>query len=234
MPDSRPQPQPQPLAVANDLARRFGAGEAASEALRAATCQVLPGARIALTGPSGSGKSTLLRLIGGLDTPSQGAISWPALGPRAALRPTKITDVFQGPSLLAPLTVIENVRLPLLLGGYDDRGAMSAALEMLARFDVEALRDKLPDEISGGQAQRVAIARALVVRPALFLADEPTGQLDSRTAAKTLVTLLACLDDIGAAAIVATHDPLVASRLATRWTMRDGCLQTDSEMSCCQ
>src|SRR5262249_56868561 len=134
------------------------------DALRSATCTIDPGERIALMGPSGSGKSTLLHLLGGLDKPSAGWVAWPALGSRQELRPGKITEVFQGPSLLMPLSVVENVRLPLVLKETDGREATARAESALDLFGVAHLRDKLPEEISGGQAQRVAIARALAVR----------------------------------------------------------------------
>jgi putative ABC transport system ATP-binding protein/lipoprotein-releasing system ATP-binding protein len=216
----------EPLVTANGLLRRFGSGPAATDALRGATCTIFPGDRIALIGPSGSGKSTFLHLIGGLDDPTAGTITWPALGSRAQLRPGKVVDVFQGPSLLPPLSVIENVSLPLLLQDWSDRVALEAAEAMLARFGLEHLCDKLPEEISGGQAQRVTIARAMVTRPALVLADEPTGQLDSVTATEVLATLLAMLAEIGTAIIISTHDPRIAERLDTVWTMRDGILST--------
>ncbi len=216
----------EPLIIAKGLSRRFGSGPAATDALREATCTIYPGDRIALTGPSGSGKSTFMHLIGGLDVPSGGTVTWPALGPRAALRPGQIVDVFQGPSLLPPLSVIENVRLPLLLQGLSDRDATTQAEGALAAFRLVHLRDKLPEEISGGQTQRVAIARALAVRPALILADEPTGQLDSATAIEILSILLGTLADLGAAIVISTHDPRVAERLDTVWSMRDGVLAT--------
>ena len=216
----------EPLVVAIGVSRRFGHGPTATDALREATCLIRPGDRIALTGPSGSGKSTLLHLIGGLDEPTGGTVVWPELGPRARLRPGKIVDVFQGPSLLPPLSIAENVRLPLLLRGDSDRVAAEAADAALAAFGLGDLRDKLPEEISGGQAQRVAIARAVAVRPALVLADEPTGQLDSATAGAVLATLLATLAEIGAAIVVSTHDPRVAERLDLIWSMRDGVLTT--------
>jgi ABC-type lipoprotein export system ATPase subunit len=216
----------EPLVLAEDVGRCFGSGAAATEALRHATCAIYPGDRIALTGPSGSGKSTLLHLLGGLDTPTSGVVTWPGLGPRDTLRPGRVVDVFQGPSLLPPLSVLANVELPLVLLGITEAEAEDAALDALDLFGLERLRDKLPEEISGGQAQRVAIARALVVRPSLVLADEPTGQLDTATAFTVLDRLLAVLDEIGAAILLSTHDERVAARLDMRWTMRDGILRT--------
>ncbi len=217
----------EPLVVATNVSRRFGHGPRAVAAVRGASCVVFPDDRIALTGPSGSGKSTLLHLLGGLDSPTDGTVTWPALGPRETLRPGQVVDVFQGPSLLPPLSVLENVRFPLLLGGAEDAAATEEARAALARFGLDHLRDKLPEEISGGQAQRVAIARALAVRPALVLADEPTGQLDSATAVSVLDLLLNVLADLGAAIVLSTHDPRIAERLDTVWTMRDGTLQTE-------
>ncbi|MEA2510869.1 MAG: lipoprotein-releasing system ATP-binding protein [Thermomicrobiales bacterium] len=218
--------EPLPLVVAEEAGRRFGTGAAATDALRSATCAIFPGERIALIGPSGSGKSTLLHLLGGLDTPSFGRVEWPALGPRDDLRPGKVADIFQGPSLLMPLSVVENVRLPLILMGMEGPEATSRAETVLGLFGVAHLRHKLPEEISGGQAQRVSIARALAVRPRLVLADEPTGQLDSATAARALDTLLQVLTDLGTAIVVSTHDPTVSGRFDAVWTMNDGVLAT--------
>jgi ABC-type lipoprotein export system ATPase subunit len=219
-------PEPLPLVAAARIGRRLGTGATATDALRSASCAVERGDRIALVGPSGSGKSTLLHLLGGLDEPSFGRVEWPALGSREGLRPGKIADVFQGPSLLPPLTVVENVRLPVLLGGASEREATARAQVALDAFGLLSLRDKLPEEVSGGQAQRVAIARAIAVRPALILADEPTGQLDSATATVVLGALLDAVAELGAAIVVSTHDPRVAARLDTVWTMADGILTT--------
>jgi ABC-type lipoprotein export system ATPase subunit len=221
----------EPLVVAEELARRFGEGATVTEAVRRASCVVHAGERIALVGPSGSGKSTLLNLLGGLDSPTAGGIRWPALGPRGDLRPDKIAIVFQGPSLLFPLSVIENVMFPILLQGLSEQQANALALTALVRFGVADLRDKLPEEISAGQAQRAAIARAVASRPALLLADEPTGQLDSTTAGEVLTALLNAVETLGAAAVIATHDPLVASRLDVVWQMNDGYLKTGAECS---
>ena len=203
-------------------ARTFGRGPAAVVAVHGASCQITAGARLALTGPSGSGKSTLLHLLAGLDEPTAGTVTWPALGSRQQLRPGPVAVVFQGPSLLPPLDVAENVALPLLLAGRPEAEAAAAAHQALARLGLEALAARLPEELSGGQAQRVAVARALAGRPRLILADEPTGQLDHRNAAVVIAALLEAAGTLGAALVVATHDPLVADRFADRWSMADG------------
>jgi putative ABC transport system ATP-binding protein/lipoprotein-releasing system ATP-binding protein len=205
-------------------ARTYGEGAAATVALRPADCSVVAGQRIALVGPSGSGKSTLLHLMAGLDRPTLGTVEWPALGPPAALRPGPVGVVFQGPSLLAPLTVLENVALPLVLGGETDAAARERARGALARLDLGELADKLPEELSGGQAQRVAVARALGGEPRLLLADEPTGQLDGASAATVVDVLLAAAAHAGAALVVATHDRAVADRLDERWQLHSGAL----------
>jgi ABC-type lipoprotein export system ATPase subunit len=215
------------LVHAASLRKVYDAGDSAVTALADATFTVSPGARIALVGPSGSGKSTLLHLIAGLDVPSGGTIEWPAIGPITALRPGPVSLAFQGPSLLPPLTVVENVALPLLLAGEGEATAATAAREMLMRFDIEDIADKLPEEISGGQAQRASLARAVVGRPRLVLADEPTGQLDHETAALVMAGLLTTLDEAGAATVVATHDPSVARMFPVRWAISAGTLTTE-------
>jgi len=214
------------VAVCDAAGRTFGTGATATVALQPATCAVPAGARIAIAGRSGSGKSTLLHLLAGLDDPTVGTVSWPGIGARHELRPGPVAVVFQGPSLLAPLTVIENVELPLLLAESTQPVARAHAAQALALLDLGEIADKLPDEISGGQAQRAAIARALVGDPVLILADEPTGQLDHATAAHVVDTLLAAADHVGAALVVSTHDTAVAERFAERWEMHSGLLTT--------
>jgi putative ABC transport system ATP-binding protein/lipoprotein-releasing system ATP-binding protein len=213
------------LVEAHDLARTYRAGDEVVVAVAHADCTVEPGARIALEGRSGSGKSTLLQILGGIETPTAGTIAWPALGPRESLRPQRIAFVFQRESLLAPLTVLENVALPLILAGAVPDDARAEAIAALDQFELAELRDKLPEELSGGQSQRVAFARALAQRPRLVLADEPTGQLDTETADRFLTTALASLDRDGTALIVATHDARVAARMRTHWRMERGRLE---------
>jgi len=202
--------------------RTYGSGAAATVALQPIECAVADAARVAITGPSGSGKSTLLHLMAGLDDPTVGTVAWPAIGDRASLRPGPVAVVFQGPSLLAPLTVLENVALPLVLDGAHDAQARGSAQRALSRLGLDDIADKLPEEISGGQAQRVAVARALAGRPQLILADEPTGQLDRANAAAVVDVLIDAAEHAGAALVVATHDPLVAERLLDRWEIRSG------------
>lgn len=199
----------------------YGAGKI--HALVTATCRIRAGDRVAIIGPSGSGKTTLLHLMAGLEIPSDGTICWPALGARDSLRPANISVVFQTPSLLPALTVVENVRLPLEISGVASTGAMSPR-EALDRLALRGLADKLPEQISGGEMQRVALARALVLRPKVILADEPTGQLDQATGQQVMHALFDALAGTDTALVVATHDPSMASRLDQCWRMDKGVL----------
>jgi lipoprotein-releasing system ATP-binding protein len=205
--------------------RTYSRGKTPVVAVASATCTIMAGDRIALMGPSGSGKSTLLHLIGGLDSLTSGRLTWPALGARETLRPAKVGLVFQMPSLLASLTVVENVEIPLLLGSGSADKARAAALDALERIGLGSIADKLPEELSGGQAQRVAVARALASHPKLLLADEPTGQLDSATAQHLFDVLLESLQGTDTALVVATHDKVVTDRLHTVWYMQHGMLE---------
>jgi len=216
------------LVRAKGLTKVFGAVTALAEA----TFEIADGDMIALIGPSGSGKSTLLHLIAAIEAPTGGHIEWPALGGPNDLRPGAVSIAFQGPSLLPPLTVAENVELPVLLGGGTEAAAAASAEPLIERLGLTDIAGKLPEEISGGQAQRTGLARALVGHPRLILADEPTGQLDSSTAAGLMAVLLDQVRATGAALIVATHDAAVASRLPLRWQLHDRRLQTGDEFSC--
>ncbi|MDQ6770703.1 MAG: ATP-binding cassette domain-containing protein [Gemmatimonadota bacterium] len=208
-----------------DVERVFGTNGSRVVAVKNATCSIARGDRIALVGPSGSGKSTLLHILAALDEPTKGKVRWPALGGRETLRPAKVSFVFQSESLLAPLTVLENIEVPRLLAGSNADEARNDASEILGALELSELADKLPEEISGGQAQRAAVARSLITRPALILADEPTGQLDHQTAKHLLDLLLRRLKGTDAALVIATHDPIVAARMKTQWTMDHGVLR---------
>jgi ABC-type lipoprotein export system ATPase subunit len=217
-----------PLVRCDGAARTYGTGETATVALQHTDCEVFAGQSVAVVGPSGSGKSTLLHLMAGLDDPTVGTVSWPAIGSRQELRPLRVAVIFQGPSLLPPLTVLENVSLPLVIGGMTDQEAREVAQTALGTLDLAELADKLPEEISGGQAQRVAVARALAGSPSLILADEPTGQLDRANGAAVVDVLLAASQHAGSALVVSTHDLTVADRLPERWEMHSGEIHTST------
>lgn len=212
------------LVKGENVARRFRQGDVDVFALRPASFVIHAGDRIALLGRSGSGKSTLLHLIADLDTPTSGALFWPGLGWHGSLRPKHIGIVFQAPSLIPTLSVVENVELPLRLSGDVSlpREDAMVALEAVGLADIA---DKLPDELSGGQAERVALARAIVIKPKLILADEPTGQLDHPTGRRAVDALLKSVEGTDAAVVIATHDSSVAERMNTTWFMEHGQLQ---------
>jgi putative ABC transport system ATP-binding protein/lipoprotein-releasing system ATP-binding protein len=216
------------LVRAKGLTRIFGAVTAIAEA----TFEIAAADQIALVGPSGSGKSSLLHLIASVDKPTDGLIEWPALGSAESLRPGPVAIAFQGPSLLSPLSVAENIALPLLLADGDEAAVAATTEALMARLGLTDIAAKMPEEISGGQAQRAGLARALVGKPRLILADEPTGQLDRATAADLMRTLLDHVQATGAALLVATHDTAIADRLPLRWQMNDRHLQTGVELPC--
>ena len=224
-----PRSRARPVAAASNallitldgVSVRFRSGDEIIVAVDDAHCRVNTGDRIALVGPSGGGKSTLLNLIAGLEDPSAGEAQWPGLDVNRPIRPLQIGFAFQTPSLLPALSVIENVRLPLEICGLDPGAAMPPE-EALARFSLTAFAEKFPDQLSGGQMQRVALARALVTRPRLILADEPTGQLDRVTGGEVVRSLLAALDGLDTALIVATHDETLAAQMDDVWRMDAG------------
>ncbi|MFE1923349.1 ABC transporter ATP-binding protein [Streptomyces asoensis] len=214
------------LVSCTDAALTFGRGVQAVVAVHGADLTIRAGDRLAVVGPSGSGKSSLLHLIAGLEQPTSGTVTR-----AASLGPNDIGLVFQGDSLIPALNVAENTALPLVLTDCAEDEARRAALAALARVDAADLAERLPEEISGGQAQRVAAARVLAQAPRLILADEPTGRLDHATGARVLDALLTAADHTGAALVVTTHDPAVAARLAVRRSMHDGRLLAPEEVS---
>lgn len=210
------------------VGRTFDTGDRAVTAVHDVTCTVALGDRVAITGPSGSGKSTLLHILAGLETPTTGQVSWPALGGHPRDGAHRVGLVFQAPTLIPSLTVVENVELPMLLTDTDTATseARQRARDALDLLDLLNLSDGLPQELSGGQAQRVVIARVLAAQPRLILADEPTSQLDRTTAAHVADLLLQVSDAIGAALVVATHDAAIGNRMSTSWPVHDGRLHT--------
>ena len=212
----------------NTVTKRYGTEPGALiSALEQVSLSVSPGQVVAITGPSGSGKSTLLHVIGAMDVADSGSIrvgdrdvTALSRGERAAYRRT-IGFVFQRFHLLPALTVEDNVAAPLIPGrnAFDPR---DRARELLASVGLAERAGALPSALSGGQQQRVAIARALINDPGLLLADEPTGNLDSRTGSDILEVLLGLRRDRGMTVLIATHDPLVASRCDRIVRLRDG------------
>ncbi|MGH9519770.1 MAG: ABC transporter ATP-binding protein [Terriglobales bacterium] len=200
-------------------------------ALREVSLGVAPGEFIALMGRSGCGKSTLLNLLGAMDTPSQGRVLLAGEDTRAltdnaltALRRRVVGFVFQAFHLLPTLTVQENIEMPLRLAGASN-GVAARARELAAQVEMTAKLDAFPRELSGGELQRVAIARALVHQPRLVLADEPTGNLDSHSAALVLERLASLAREQGSAVVMATHSAEAAAIASRVLHLRDGCLE---------
>jgi putative ABC transport system ATP-binding protein len=201
---------------ARGLTRRYGEGEAAVDALRGVSLDVRPGELVAVMGPSGSGKSTLMHILAGLDKPTQGdvVIAGESLGDLndtqlTKLRRRSIGFVFQFFNLLPMLTAEENVVLPLSIAGEKPDAAWLS--ELLAKTGLAARRTHRPAELSGGQQQRVAIARALVSRPAIVFADEPTGNLDSKTSGEILELMRDSVDAYGQTTVMVTHEARAAA-----------------------
>jgi putative ABC transport system ATP-binding protein len=203
-------------------------------ALRDIQLRVARGETAAIVGPSGSGKSTLLNLIGGLDRPSAGeivvegqALAGLSDDELTRLRRDKIGFIFQFFNLLPTLSSLENTALPLHLRGWPKKKAHQRARELLALVGLEARLDHLPDELSGGERQRVAIARALAVYPPILLADEPTGNLDTRSGQEILALIHDLHRRLGTTVLIVTHDPQVAASCARTVTLRDGRIEAD-------
>jgi len=211
----------------------YSTGRVEVEALRGVDLDIGANEYVAVVGPSGSGKSTLMNIIGCLDTPSSGeyilsgeTVAGLDRNRLAEIRNRRVGFVFQNFNLLPYATALENVELPLLFAGVPSAERRARAEEMLRRVDLADRMDHKPTELSGGQMQRVAIARALVNKPAIVLADEPTGNLDSASG-KAIVSLFAELHASGQTIVMITHDQAVA-RLASRVVqIRDGLVVED-------
>jgi putative ABC transport system ATP-binding protein len=218
-----------PLIVAEALEKTYSEGATPVAALRGVSLSLEPGDFVALTGPSGCGKSTLLHLCGAMDRPSAGKLTIEGrdvggLNDDAltSLRRDRIGFVFQFFNLLPTLTIGDNIALPCLLAGLPAKTAEQRAADLAARVGIGHRLKHYPQQVSGGEAQRAAIARALVHQPALLIADEPTGNLDSANGATVLALLAELNRDLGVTMLLATHAAEVAAAAGRTLRMRDG------------
>jgi len=215
--------------VLQGVSRAYRSGEAELHVLQGADLTLRMGEIVALVAPSGTGKSTLLHLAGLLERPDSGVVMVDGRdagqlpdADRTAIRRDRIGFVYQAHHLLAEFTAVENIVLPQMVAGRPQRAARERAMALLTAFGLPARAGHLPGKLSGGEKQRVAIARALANAPGVLLADEPTGNLDVGTSNVVFEELLRMVRSEGVAALIATHNPDLASRMDRRVTLRDG------------
>src|SRR3954468_11900516 len=223
-----------PVVTAKDVTRRYGEGDTAVDALRGVSLEIEPAKLTAVMGPSGSGKSTLMHILAGLDTPTTGTveiagqeITTMSDNELTRLRRKNIGFVFQFYNLLPMLTAEENVKLPLSVAGEKPDAAWFT--QLMEEVGLTGRLKHRPSELSGGQQQRVAVARSLIHRPAVVFADEPTGNLDSKSSDEVLDLLRHAADDFGQTVVMVTHDPHAASSADRIVVLRDGEIVHDAE-----
>lgn len=222
------------IVQAIDIRKNYVQGEVVVEAIRGIDLAVRKGELLSIIGPSGSGKSTLLTMLGAIETPTSGRIllegtDYAQLGDdeRTLLRRRRIGFIFQAFNLIPTLTALENVALPLELDGVSESDSRARAAEILEQVELGDRLDHLPSAMSGGQQQRVAVARALVIKPALVLADEPTGNLDSVASAQVMALLRELVDKQHQTVVMVTHDLDIAAMADRVIRMRDGHVVND-------
>ncbi|MGO9110303.1 MAG: ABC transporter ATP-binding protein [Thermoguttaceae bacterium] len=227
-----------PLLETRALKKTYGSGELCVEALRGIDLKVEHGEFLAIMGPSGSGKSTLLYMLGGVDCATSGQVLLEGSDltvmsddQRTILRRQRIGFIFQSFNLLPTLSAEENVALPLELGGTPTGEAQSRATVVLEMVGMLRRRRHLPSMLSGGEQQRVAIARALAIEPALLLADEPTGNLDTANGRQVTTLLRQLVDEQRQTIVMVTHDPNVAAHADRLICLRDGLIASDNEQT---
>jgi putative ABC transport system ATP-binding protein len=217
-----------------NVSRTYQVGQTQVRALDGVTLHIHEGDFVALMGPSGSGKSTLLNVIGCLDIPTSGVyrlegeeVQGLSETRLAEIRQKKIGFIFQSYHLVPRMTALRNVELPMILAGVDPKERRERARAALEPLGMAPRAQHRPDQLSGGECQRVAIARAMVERPSILLADEPTGNLDSKTG-EEIITLLEGLNRNGLTIVLVTHDPRIAAHARRLLWMRDGRLLSDA------
>ncbi len=222
-----------PVISTKELQKVYLMGTTRVEALKSVTMDIFPNEYVALMGPSGSGKSTLMNLLGCLDTPTSGEywlnhinVSTMTDNELATVRNSEIGFVFQTFNLLPRLTALENVALPLIYGGISRTRRQERAKEVLDAVGLADRTHHKPNELSGGQRQRVAIARALVNNPSILLADEPTGNLDTKTSVE-IMGIFEKLHEAGNTIIIVTHEPEISAHAHRIIRLRDGLVEAD-------
>ena len=224
-----------PLISLTDITKIYGSGNAAVRALDGVSMSIAHGEFVAIMGPSGSGKSTAMNLIGCLDVPTSGAyrfmgvdVGTLSLDQRALLRRNYIGFVFQGYNLLARTTAVENVELPLIYKGVRGPERRALAMDALAKVGLQGRERHDPSQLSGGQQQRVAIARAIVAKPAVIMADEPTGNLDTARSLEIMELLTRFNQDDGMTIVMVTHEAEMAAYARRMIHFLDGRIENDS------
>ena len=224
-----------PLIRLSGITKSYGRGQAAFQALKGVDIDIEAGDFVAIMGPSGSGKSTTMNILGCLDTPSSGSYLFQGVqveqlerNQRALLRRHYLGFVFQGFNLLSRTTALENVELPLIYRGEAAAVRHAAARAALKQVGLKGWEHHNPAELSGGQQQRVAIARAIVTRPQVLLADEPTGNLDTRTSQEIMELIASLNDDLGITVLMVTHEPDVAAHARRVIHFVDGVVESDA------